>query len=637
MPQAATSILNAVFSNGYRNDLSKMKTAEEFRKTAGDIRFFGKAEEREMYSHDIGDVPPIMTNTFFDTQPDLVVQPRNVAEIKQVLAFANKRKIPVIPRGAASWGFGGVIPTNAGIVIDLSPFRNILDLDTTQKTVTVEAGARWSDIDIIAKKKGLCLRTYPSSKFSTVGGWVSTGGYGINSFKYGHLAKQIVSLTVVTGSGEVKKLTPVDREFPYFISTEGEFGIIAEITLKLRDVPQASYPHLLYFPGDPDAFAFIERLVQCKASQELNPNVIRFLDENHLGDTNEVMRVAIFKKTAGVFVEFDRSEDDDRFVRFLTQTGRIEEAPRHVAAYLWNERLFGMKTKRLGPTILASEVIIPIAAAAAFIASAKKLGHRFAVEICIDSYIVDEQRALLMSTFLCDSRSLRYYVDLPLATMLTHAAVKLGAEPYGLGLWNAPFVNHLYSNDKQRDLKAYKAKVDPNHILNPGKYLRVDANVVSALVFHPAVFGFSMNLLTLLSPVVGKVATTFLGKDRKVDQLDFELSIHACAKCGNCLAVCPAYLVTQNEAVTAKGKLALGKKFLHNKKVTRAESANAFMCMHCRACEEICQTNLELMNLWDALEKRIEGRFGRPQEQILEFLKRVDVSQDYWKMVERNN
>jgi FAD/FMN-containing dehydrogenase/NAD-dependent dihydropyrimidine dehydrogenase PreA subunit len=614
-----------------------MKTAEEFRKTAGDIRFFGKAEEREMYSHDIGDVPPIMTNTFFDTQPDLVVQPRNVAEIKQVLAFANKRKIPVIPRGAASWGFGGVIPTNAGIVIDLSPFRNILDLDTTQKTVTVEAGARWSDIDIIAKKKGLCLRTYPSSKFSTVGGWVSTGGYGINSFKYGHLAKQIVSLTVVTGSGEVKKLTPVDREFPYFISTEGEFGIIAEITLKLRDVPQASYPHLLYFPGDPDAFAFIERLVQCKASQELNPNVIRFLDENHLGDTNEVMRVAIFKKTAGVFVEFDRSEDDDRFVRFLTQTGRIEEAPRHVAAYLWNERLFGMKTKRLGPTILASEVIIPIAAAAAFIASAKKLGHRFAVEICIDSYIVDEQRALLMSTFLCDSRSLRYYVDLPLATMLTHAAVKLGAEPYGLGLWNAPFVNHLYSNDKQRDLKAYKAKVDPNHILNPGKYLRVDANVVSALVFHPAVFGFSMNLLTLLSPVVGKVATTFLGKDRKVDQLDFELSVHACAKCGNCLAVCPAYLVTQNEAVTAKGKLALGKKFLHNKKVTRAESANAFMCMHCRACEEICQTNLELMNLWDALEKRIEGRFGRPQEQILEFLKRVDVSQDYWKMVERNN
>jgi len=614
-----------------------MKLVEEFRRIASDIRILGKAAEREMYSHDIGDVPPIMTNTFFKTQPDLVVQPRNVAEIGQVLAFANARKIPVIPRGAASWGFGGVIPTNAGIVIDLSPFRNILVLDTVQKTVTVEAGARWSDIDITAKKAGLCLRTYPSSKFSTVGGWVSTGGYGINSFKYGHLAEQIVSMTVVTGSGEVKKLTPADRDFPYFISTEGVFGIIVEITLKLREVPRASYPHLLYFPSDREAFAFIECLVQRKVSQELNPDVIRFLDENHLGDTNEVMRVAIFKKTAGVLVEFDSDEDDDRFVRFLTEMGRVEEAPRYVAGYLWNERLFGMKTKRLGPTILASEVIIPIAVAAAFIATAKKLGHRFAVEICIDSYILDEHRALIMSTFLCDSRSRRYYVDLPLATMLTHAAVKLGAEPYGLGLWNAAFVNHLHSSAKQRDLKAYKAKVDPNNILNPGKYFAVNANLASTLVFHPAVFGFSMNLLTLLSPVVGKAATMLLGKDRKVDQLDFELSVHACAKCGNCLAVCPAYLVTQNEAVSAKGKLALAKKLLNNRKVTREEAANAFMCMHCKACEEICQTNLELMNLWTALEKRIEGSFGRPQKQITEFLKQVDESQDYWKMVERNN
>ena len=614
-----------------------MKLVEEFRRIASDIRILGKAAEREMYSHDIGDVPPIMTNTFFKTQPDLVVQPRNVAEIGQVLAFANARKIPVIPRGAASWGFGGVIPTNAGIVIDLSPFRNILVLDTAQKTVTVEAGARWSDIDITAKKAGLCLRTYPSSKFSTVGGWVSTGGYGINSFKYGHLAEQIVSMTVVTGSGEVKKLTPADRDFPYFISTEGVFGIIVEITLKLREVPRASYPHLLYFPSDREAFAFIECLVQRKVSQELNPDVIRFLDENHLGDTNEVMRVAIFKKTAGVLVEFDSDEDDDRFVRFLTEMGRVEEAPRYVAGYLWNERLFGMKTKRLGPTILASEVVIPITTAAAFIATAKKLGRRFAVEICIDSYIIDEHRALIMSTFLCDSRSRRYFVDLPLATMLTHAAVKLGAEPYGLGLWNAAFVNHLHSSAKQRDLKAYKAKVDPNNILNPGKYFAVSANLVSTLVFHPAVFGFSMNLLTLLSPVVGKAATMLLGKDRKVDQLDFELSVHACAKCGNCLAVCPAYLVTQNEAVSAKGKLALAKKLLNNRKVTREEAANAFMCMHCKACEEICQTNLELMNLWTALEKRIEGSFGRPQKQITEFLKQVDESQDYWKMVERNN
>ena len=61
----------------------------------------------------------------------------------------------------------------------------------------------------------------------------------------------------------------------------------------------------------------------------------------------------------------------------MEKPASIEEAPRYVASYLWNERLFGMKTKRLGPTILASESIIPITSAAAFIEKAKRLGVQF--------------------------------------------------------------------------------------------------------------------------------------------------------------------------------------------------------------------------------------------------------------------
>ncbi len=239
-----------------------MNLVEEFKKIAGDIKIIDKEEEKEMYSHDIGDVPTIMTKTFFEIQPDFVVQPKSAEEIKKVLEFANEKKVPIIPRGAASWGFGGVIPTNAGIVVDLSPFRKILYLNKAQKTITVEAGARWSDIDILAKKEGLCLMTYPSSKFSTVGGWIATGGYGINSFRYGHLANQIVSMTVITPLGESKKITPNDPDFAYFVSTEGEFGIIVEINLKLRDVPQASYPHLFYFESDKAAFGFIEKFIK---------------------------------------------------------------------------------------------------------------------------------------------------------------------------------------------------------------------------------------------------------------------------------------------------------------------------------------------------------------------------------------
>ncbi len=350
---------------------------DEFKKIAGDVKVIDKAAEREQYSHDIGDLPAIMTKTLFTTMPDFVVQPKNVDEIKKVLAFANDRKISVVPRGAASWGFGGVIPTRGGIVIDLSPFRNILNLDIAKKTVTVQAGARWSDIDILAKKSGLCLMTYPSSKFSTVGGWVSTGGIGINSFRYGHISKMIVSLTVVTGNGEVKKLSPADPEFKYFVSTEGELGIVVEVTLKLRDVPQGTYPHLLYFKGDAEASEFIAAFLKDADANKINPDTIRFLDENSMGDINEIMRSGVFKKSAAVLIEFSSAENDGHFLKYLARNGKIEEAPAYVSSYLWNERLFGMKTKRLGPSILASEVIIPMKSAAAFIAKAKKIGAQF--------------------------------------------------------------------------------------------------------------------------------------------------------------------------------------------------------------------------------------------------------------------
>ena len=71
--------------------------------------------------------------------------------------------------------------------------------------------------------------------------------------------------------------------------------------------------------------------------------------------------------------------------------------------------------------------------------------------------------------------------------------------------------------------------------------------------------------------------------------------------------------------------------------MTREEAVNGFMCMHCKACEEICQTNLELMELWDALEKRLEGQFGWPETEIAEYLKKVDASHQYWDMVEHRS
>ncbi len=614
-----------------------MKKIDALKKILGDIKILDTLAEREMYSHDIGDIPPLMSRTLFKIMPDIVVQPKNVDEIVKVIKAGNEKKIPVTVRGAASWGFGGAIPVRGGIVIDLSPFRKILKINVKQKTATVESGARWSDIDIIAKKSGLCIRTYPSGKFSTVGGWISTGGYAINSFKYGHVSQQVVSMTIVTGTGEIKKLSPADREFAYFVSTEGQLGIIVEVTLKLRDTPQGSYPSLLYFASDKAALDFIGRYINSQTVEKHKPNTIRFLDDNHLADINEIMRTGIFEKSPAVLIEFGSAEDAASFKQYLTHDKSVKEAPQYTANYLWNERLFGMKTKRLGPTILASEVIIPVKSAVAFIEKSKKLAKYFGVDVFIDTYILENKKALLNATFLCDSRKKKYLINVPLVAILTKAAISLGAEPYGVGLWNAGFILSRYSREKLRSLKKYKAQVDPNNILHTGKSLSRGGKGISGILFNPIIFNTLIQILIMTAPVIGRIVILLLGKNKKVGSLDTELSTYACAKCGSCLAVCPAYLVTKDEKTSPKGKIALTKKLLYGQPVTKEEAMTAFLCMRCKACDEICQTNLELTKLWDALEEKIESKYGRPNKQILEFLEKVDASEEYWDMVERNS
>jgi len=74
--------------------------------------------ERLLYSHDIAAMPSLFKPLIGKTVPDVVVQPENEKELIELVTWASKNKIPVVPRGKGSSGYGGIIPTRKGIVID---------------------------------------------------------------------------------------------------------------------------------------------------------------------------------------------------------------------------------------------------------------------------------------------------------------------------------------------------------------------------------------------------------------------------------------------------------------------------------------------------------------------------------------
>ena len=75
--------------------------------------------EKVLYSHDLAPLPKEV-GLAFNTMPDAVCMPKNAEEISGIIKVAIKYDMPVIPRGAATWGYGGAIPSQGGIVVDIS-------------------------------------------------------------------------------------------------------------------------------------------------------------------------------------------------------------------------------------------------------------------------------------------------------------------------------------------------------------------------------------------------------------------------------------------------------------------------------------------------------------------------------------
>jgi len=594
----------------------------------GDAKIMEGDFERELYSRDIGEVP--FARRLFHTIPELVIQPKSVDVLKKIVQFANEENVALFPRGAASSGLGGVVPTVKGIVIDLSFMNRIVELNREKETIKVQAGVKWSEIEDFLETENLSLRVYPSSFFSTVGGWIATGGYGIGSYRFGHLKYQIESIEVMFPSGEVKSIPPEEEEFARFFGTEGQFGIVLSAVLKLRRKQKKSLPHLIYLESAEDAFNFIRGMIK----EELKPNHIKYMDAAHLEEVNTFLGEDLFRLKDAVLVEFEDDDEEAKFLDFAEARGSIAIAEDYLSNYIWHERLFPMKRRGGKPTPLACELLIPLENAVSYLNEVKRIAERCRLKIEVESHIVGKDKALLMLTHLCDVREPKaYIVHISLIPVLTRLGIKFGGVPYGIGIWNTPFIKDKCGNKKRLKIyKAYKKEVDPRNILNPHKFFAVKTRManIPGMVFKPPLFRLLIHLAALTAPIFSELTAP---KEEIREESALENAVYSCIKCGSCAANCPAYLVTDDESVIPKNKLYLAKKLLDGEEIAKSDADKVFLCTHCGMCRDVCQNDLDLVAAWSELEEMLEDRFGRPEGAIRDFVLTMESSEEYWRFV----
>jgi len=605
--------------------------------------------ERRNYSRDLARVPSLMEKALHRTTPYLVVQPKNEHDIAEVFAFCKSRGLAVFPRGSGSSAFGGAVPTRSGVVMDLSPMMTILEVNTEKKTIRVEPGARWAEVATKLESYGLAPMTTPTSYFSTVGGWISTGGMGLDSYAYGSVFDSVVGVRVVRPDGTIEKLDSESESIKDLFGTEGQFGILTEITLRVRPKPSYSRTCLFTFNSPDQAFEFIEQL----PSGENHPSHVAFFDAEYMKRENILfselakMNGRIVSEKDTVFLHFETPESEQKFLSSLNGIEKEVSGNGIGARCLWSDRYFPLKAQRIGPGLLGSEVMIPRTQTSTYIAKVRKVAWHFNVKPAIEVIVCrngDSYSYLVIVSFACNySISLHYALSLLFIQLMVRIAVRFGGHPYGIGIWNTPFVRSKYNQGQLDRLKSKKNTMDPHGTLNPHKFFKIKGRFFSipALLLRPIIFHTILDLARFFSPVLGLIAR--IAQPKQLTHWDIPAKenehgrslLHQCAlrctSCGSCISVCPAYQITEDELVAGRTKLRMAEAMMNGVKLELSEAHAPFQCLHCGLCEEVCQTHLPLRDCYLVLEEWIENQFGSPAKTVQRFIDKLDSNREFVK------
>jgi FAD/FMN-containing dehydrogenase len=338
--------------------------------------------ERMLYSHDVGAVPPMIRKVAGTAVCDAVVQPVSEEEVVRLVRWAAQQGLALTPRGKATSGYGGAIPVKRGVVVDFYRMRNVVSIDHDAKCVTVEPGITWEQLDRALMKKGLTLRLYPTSYLSsTVGGWLAQGGAGIGSYEFGYLLDNVTAARVVEPSGAVRTVSGDDLEC--VSGAEGTTGLITRITLRVKALEDLDII-AVSFPGARQLQEFMLHAVDTHlplwTSLFVNPAMARLKNKAplrlHNGRPAEE-RVEIPEAYTAILAVRSR---DARSVRSALEARQadlglkvLDEA---VAHHEWENRFNIMVVKRMGPSLVPAEVVVPLHRLADFMNRVERgIGH----------------------------------------------------------------------------------------------------------------------------------------------------------------------------------------------------------------------------------------------------------------------
>ena len=162
-----------------------------------------------------------------------VEQATSREQLQEIVRSANRNGQKIAISGLQH-SQGGHTYFEDAIVLDMRTFNKILEVDTAAKTVKVEAGATFDDIQKAIAPNKLALKVTQSQSIFTVGGSLSINAHG-RDIRNGSMVSNVEALTLLTPTGEIEELQAGNEKLSYVLGGYGLFGVILDVTLSLTD------------------------------------------------------------------------------------------------------------------------------------------------------------------------------------------------------------------------------------------------------------------------------------------------------------------------------------------------------------------------------------------------------------------